>query len=407
MATVARVTLTCDLCDDTEDVTTWTFGLDGKAYEIDLCRKDGTALDRVAARYIAQARKVSARPGHRPARRQRSGSPRVRRAAAASGDGARAPGTKASGRGRATGSPREKAETSRSGQQAAAAAGVKAEGAGSKKAARASRLHGADGTSAQAAGAVGVRRHKGICVYGILPGDIEMTEDTPGVGKHPGPLRDVRLDGLAALISDVDMSARLGSPEDLRTYREILDATAAEVPVVPLRFGTILASEDAVAEELLAARHEEFAAVLERLEGRAEFQVKGRYIEDAVLEKVVSQNKRAAQLRDAVQGKNPDVARTARIELGQLMNEAVTAWREQDTPAVRRAMKGVCVASVARKPARELDAVNVAFLVDAGAEHEVERVIECLAREWEGRIDLQLLGPMAAYDFTRTAQPEC
>jgi hypothetical protein len=36
----------------------------------------------------------------------------------------------------------------------------------------------------------------------------------------------------------------------------------------------------------------------------------------------------------------------------------------------------------------------------------VERVIEELAHEWEGRIEVQLLGPIAAYDFARTAQPE-
>jgi hypothetical protein len=57
------------------------------------------------------------------------------------------------------------------------------------------------------------------------------------------------------------------------------------------------------------------------------------------------------------------------------------------------------VASIAWEPADDLDAVNVALLVAVDHEREVERVIEDLAREWEGRIDLQLLGPMAAYDF--------
>ena len=309
MATVTRETLTCDLCGEVEDVTTWTFGLDGKAYEIDLCRKDGEALDRVAARYIAKARKTKGNARRRPAARQRSGSPHGRRG---------------------------KAETSRPQRQAAASGGA------------------ADG-----------RRPKGIYVYGILPGDIEMAEDTPGVGEHPGPLRNVRLDGLAALISEVDTSGRLGSPGDLQTYREILDATAAEVPVVPLRFGTILTSEDAVAEELLAARHDEFTAALERLEGRAEFQVEGRYV-----------------------------------------NEAVTGWRERDTRALRQALDGVCAASAARPPADEPDGFQVAFLVDAGAERDLKRAIRALARKWDGRVELRLLGPMAAYDFTGTAQPE-
>jgi hypothetical protein len=146
---------------------------------------------------------------------------------------------------------------------------------------------------------------------------------------------------------------------------DIVDATATEVPILPLRFGAVLASEDAVAEELLAARHEEFADALEQLDGRAEFVIKGRYLQ-----------------------------------------EAVTAKREEDTRAVVQAMDRHCVASVVREPAHELDAVDVAFLVPADQESGVERVIEGLARDWEGRIEVQLLGPMAAYDFTGTTKPE-
>jgi gas vesicle protein GvpL/GvpF len=112
--------------------------------------------------------------------------------------------------------------------------------------------------------------------------------------------------------------------------------------------------------------HDEFTAALDQLEGRAEFQVKGRYTKDA----------------------------------------ATAARRERDTRALRQAMEKVCVASIARGPADDLDAVNVALLVAVDHEREVERVIEDLAREWEGRINLQLLGPMAAYDFAGTAQPE-
>jgi hypothetical protein len=306
MATVTEVNLTCDVCGGTNDVKTRTFGLDGQAYDIDLCRKDGNALGRVAARYIAKARKTTAKRRRRPQ----------------------------------GGRPRAGAKTSR---------------------------------STPAASAAGGPRQKAVYVYGILPADIEVAVGIPGVGEHPGLLREVHCDGLAALISEVDSSERLGSPDDLRTYREILDATAAEVPVLPLRFGTILPSEDAVAKDLLAARHGEFTAALDRLEGRTEFQVQGRYVKDVV----PGEDKQAVQDR-----------------------------REEDTRALMQAMERLCVASVVREPARELDAVHVAFLVAADQEPGVERAIDELAHEWEGRIDVQLLGPMAAYDFAGTAQPE-
>ena len=348
MTTVTQVRLTCDVCGDTNDVKTRTFGLDGKAYKIDLCRKDGNALGKIAARYIAKARKVTAK------RRRRQHGNR----------------------------PQDEARTSRSQRQ------------------------NAEASSTAAARTAGVQQHKGIYVYGILPADIEVAAGIPGVGEHPGLLRDVRFDGLAALISEVDSSGRLGSPDDLRTHREILDATAAEVPVLPLRFGTILTSEDAVAKDLLAAHHDEFTCALDQLEGCTQFQVKGRYVKDAVLGEVWSQNKQAAGLREAIQGEDPDAARNARVELGQLLNQAVKARREEDARALSQAMERLCVASVAREPAHKLDAVDVAFLVAVDQEPEVERVIEDLAHEWEGRIDVRLLGPMAAYDFAGTAQPE-
>jgi hypothetical protein len=36
----------------------------------------------------------------------------------------------------------------------------------------------------------------------------------------------------------------------------------------------------------------------------------------------------------------------------------------------------------------------------------MEQAIEDLARGWDGRIEVRLLGPMAAYDFAGTLVPE-
>ena len=90
MTTVTQVKLTCDVCGGTNEVKTRTFGLDGKAYEIDLCRKDGNALGRVAARYKAKARKATPRGvvGSTVAGRGRKRKPAVRGSAATAGGAA-------------------------------------------------------------------------------------------------------------------------------------------------------------------------------------------------------------------------------------------------------------------------------------------------------------------------------
>lgn len=58
MAQQVSVTISCDICGSTKDVRTHTISLDGQAREIDLCGKDGRALDKVASKYVPHARKV-------------------------------------------------------------------------------------------------------------------------------------------------------------------------------------------------------------------------------------------------------------------------------------------------------------------------------------------------------------
>lgn len=248
------------------------------------------------------------------------------------------------------------------------------------------------------------KQKTGIYLYGILPGDIELTSDMTGVGDPPGEVRVVRSGDLAALVSEVDVSGPLGSPDDLAAHKEILDASAADAPVLPMRFGAVVASEDAVTRELLDEHHDEFARALAELDGKAQYVVKGRYVEQAILHEVLSENQDAARLRDEIRGAGGDATRQARIQLGEIVNDAVARKREKDTHALGRAMAGHCEASLVRDPTHELDAVHVAFLVRVEQEKEIERAVKDLGEQWDGRVELRLLGPMAAYDFVAATE---
>jgi Gas vesicle synthesis protein GvpL/GvpF len=312
---------------------------------------------------------------------------------------------------RKTGGSAQKSSGSASNSRPKAAAGSaqktraasRRSGTGSKQKAAGSRPKASAGSKQKTANS---EPQKGIYVYGILPADIELTSDMPGVGDPPGQVGIVRSDGLAALVSEVDVSKPLGSPRDLVAHEQIVDASAGEVPVLPARFGAVLKSKEAVAEELLGANHDEFEEALEKLEGRAQYVVKGRYADNVILQEILSENRQAARLRDKLRGADPDATRDTRIKLGEIINEAVSAKRHKDTHALGHAMEGHCVASVVREPTHELDAVHVAFLMETDHEDEMEQVIERLAQDWEGRIEVRLLGPMAAYDFVGLVHPE-
>jgi len=251
----------------------------------------------------------------------------------------------------------------------------------------------------------GDQQQTGIYVYGIFPADIEVTAEQRGVGDPPGTLQVIRGGDLAALVSEVGLARPLGSPEDLRTHQDLLDSSAADMPVLPMRFGAVLASEDAVADELLRDHQDEFAQALSELEGLTEYVVRGRYVEQAILDEVLSENRQAARLREQIRNTDADATRDARIQLGEIISDAITAKREEDTRVLGERMADHCVASVVREATHERDAVNVAFLLDASQEKDLERVTEDLAKAWAGRVEVRLLGPMAAYDFVRTTAP--
>jgi hypothetical protein len=239
----------------------------------------------------------------------------------------------------------------------------------------------------------------GVYVYGILPGDIEVEPGAAGVGDPPGEVRAVRFRDLTALVSDVDLDQPLGRAEDLFTHEELLDSSAAGMPVLPLRFGAVLASDDAVAEELLGPHYEEFSAALEQLDGHAEYVVKGRYIENAVLGEILRENPEAGQLGDQIRGADPEVTRDQRIRLGEIVAGSIDARRVTDTRALGEAVSGQVAASVVRPPSHELDAVYAAFLVETDKVEALRQAVEELARSWQDRVELQLVGPLAAYDF--------
>ena len=253
--------------------------------------------------------------------------------------------------------------------------------------------------SAQAEPKAGEERATGIYVYGIVPGDVELNSGVQGVGDPPGEIRLVRSGDLAALVSDVNIANPLGTPEDLQAHQQILDATVADAPVLPSRFGAVLTSEEAVAEELLDANHDEFAAALQKLEGLAEYIVRGRYVEQAILAEVLSENSQAARLQERIRGVNPEAARELRIQLGEIINNAVASKRKADTDLLMSELRDHSAMSTVRSATSELDAAYVAFLVEAGKAGELKRAVQDLGDRWEGRVELHVRGPMAPYDF--------
>jgi hypothetical protein len=243
---------------------------------------------------------------------------------------------------------------------------------------------------------------QGWYVYGVVESDVDVVPGRVGVAEAAVEL--VRGKDVAALVSRIGLDRPLGTPEDLVAHKDLLDSTASDAPVLPFRFGAVLASQDAVVSELLEPHDEEFADALRELDGEAQYVVRARYDEQAVLREILAENPKAAKLRDKI-GPEPDPStRNAQIQLGEVINAEVEAKRDRDTKAMIEALEPVTVTTNIRPPTHELDAAHIAFLERTAEHSDVDDVLTELAEAWSGRANVRLLGPMAPYDFVVTTQ---
>jgi Gas vesicle synthesis protein GvpL/GvpF len=204
--------------------------------------------------------------------------------------------------------------------------------------------------------------------------------------------------GLAAIATDA-AAAGIKATELMRRHWRLLEAVAETATVLPVRFGTAMAGEEAVVSEFLAPRHDDLAAQLAALDGKVQLTVKGTYDEEALLRSIVSASPQVAALRERVRATPGAAGHFHRIQLGELVAAEVEQSRARDAAWVLERLQGLAVAT-SSEPAGGTDgAVNAAFLVARERGEEFARAFETAAAELAGRVELRLLGPMPPYSF--------
>jgi Gas vesicle synthesis protein GvpL/GvpF len=240
-------------------------------------------------------------------------------------------------------------------------------------------------------------RVRGCYVYGIVRGEARLPKDLKGVGG--GEVSLVRHGDLAGVVSEIAPDQPLGTREDLLAHEAVVEALAAETTMLPLQFGAVVTTADALVEEMLIPYEDWFTTVLDDLSGTREFAVVGVYVEDTVLREVIDEKPEAAQLRERIRGVPEDAAYYDRIRLGELIVKALDEKRQVDTEELVHALEPYSAAVSVRSPTGEDTAADVAFLVADRHVPEFEQAVDEIGERWAGRVRLRMVGPLAPYDF--------
>lgn len=247
-------------------------------------------------------------------------------------------------------------------------------------------------------------QEQALWVYGVVPKDASL-RDLEGHDDLP-EVRLVESGELAAMVGAAPAGDAKATRNQALAHARVLETAVRDAPVVPFRFGMMApGGEQQVSSELLGARHDELAQLLERVEDRLQLTLKVFYDENAILREIVANEPEIARLREAVQQGSEEATKDVRIRLGELVSTAVEQRRNRDSAELLEHLKPVSLAGVVEPLELEFMVLNAPFLVERDRMDEFEDAVEEAAEERRERMRFQLLGPMPAYNFIDVEQP--
>jgi hypothetical protein len=241
-----------------------------------------------------------------------------------------------------------------------------------------------------------------LYVYGFMRAQDLPDELGGGVGEPAGPVAAVVADALAALVTDVGEEGVAPRRANLTAHAEVLRRAHVGGTVLPLRFGMLMAGEDAVRAEL-GRRAGELERLLERLDDRLEMSVSALYREEVVLREVLDEHPEVARARLAIAGRPAAATHFERIRLGEIVAGAVDAKRSADGGEILRELGPHAVAVAPGEPLHERMVVNAAFLVERERLEAFGAAVEDVSRRRAERMQFKLLGPLPPHSFVGDA----
>jgi hypothetical protein len=230
-----------------------------------------------------------------------------------------------------------------------------------------------------------------VYVYGVTPGSAAPIPAVAGVDS--APVRALEHAGLAALVSPVSRTELRAA--DVRAHWRVLEHAFEHATVLPIRFGTVMESEEEVRGRLLEANQDRLGELLGVMDGLIQLNVKGTYDEELLLRGIFRESPALGRLRERAQR---TAAMSDQIALGQQVEQEIENQRARDSATVRETLER-CAVTARDEPVRHPDAFNIAFLVARDGTDAFGEGVTAVREQLGERVELRYVGPVPPFSF--------
>lgn len=238
----------------------------------------------------------------------------------------------------------------------------------------------------------------GCYVYALVAADHPVRRGLAGLDGVP--VRLVAHEGLGAVVGDLPLDRAPSPREDLLAHDHVVAELAAEGPVVPVRFGSVLPADAESVEVFVAAEHDRVLRILEHVDGSRQFTLRATYREERVLREVVEQDDAVRALHTRTRGLPAGTMHPDLVRLGEVVAVAMAGKRAEDSALLMDAVLPYVVDHRERPGSGTDHLLTLSLLVPDEVRAGFEEALEELAEAVHERIRLALVGPQPPYDFT-------
>ncbi len=238
----------------------------------------------------------------------------------------------------------------------------------------------------------------GLYVYGILDAGGDELPSVTGILAQPV----YRLDAmpLAAIVSDCVLETVRAERKHIAASQRVLSRLSAAFDLLPMAFGTVAESEGELCR-FLDGHRDLLLAQLRRVAGRVEMSLRLSLDVADPIRHAVAATPELRAARDRLFGRGRPPTHDERLRLGQLCEEALRRYREEQSQQVLTMIAPHC-AEISPLPLRaERDIAELAVLVPRDRVEAFEAAVSDAAVRLPEDLAFTIGGPWPPHNFVK------
>jgi hypothetical protein len=238
----------------------------------------------------------------------------------------------------------------------------------------------------------------GRYVYGIIEAKQPLSFGKMGIGGAGEPVYTVNFQDIAAIVSKTSVYIFDPTRENALAHEHVIETVMKTHTIIPMSFGTVFRTDDDI-REVLRSIYVSLKDVLKQMKGKLEFGLKVNWDRDRIIEELKDADEEIRRFHQEITRKHLQSTYFARMQLGRMIDKALSERSAQYVRDIYEALRGVCVASRDNKPIGDKMIMNAAFLVERDRERDFDAAVNKIAKYYGELLNFKYTGPWPPYNF--------